>query len=120
MLLAQISDLHIKRPGALAYRRVDTAAYLSRCVAALNALEPRPDAVIVTGDLVDQGEPEQYEHLKALLAPLAIPYYLLVGNHDLSPAAGRAHAIHEFDKLQVPYVKVLLKPELLRQDHGDE
>jgi len=82
MLLAQISDLHIKRPGALAYRRVDTAAYLSRCVDALNALAPRPDAVIVTGDLVDQGDPEQYEHLKHLLAPLAMPYYLLVGNHD--------------------------------------
>lgn len=82
MLLAQISDLHIKRPGALAYRRVDTAAYLARCVAALNALQPRPDAVIVTGDLVDQGDPEQYAHLKTLLAPLAIPYFLLVGNHD--------------------------------------
>ena len=64
MLLAQISDLHIKRPGALAYRRVDTGAYLARCVAALNALEPRPDAVIMTGDLVDQGDPEQYEHLR--------------------------------------------------------
>ncbi|CAB3747291.1 phosphodiesterase [Paraburkholderia humisilvae] len=82
MLLAQISDLHIKRPGALAYRRVDTAAYFSRCVAALNALVPRPNAVIVTGDLVDQGDVEQYEHLKALLEPLQIPYYLLVGNHD--------------------------------------
>lgn len=82
MLLAQISDLHIKRPGALAYRRVDTGAYLARCIAALNALDPRPDAVIMTGDLVDQGDPEQYEHLKTLLAPLDIPYYLLVGNHD--------------------------------------
>jgi len=82
MLIAQISDLHIKRPGALAYKRVDTAAYLARCVERLNALDPRPDAVIVTGDLVDQGEPEQYAHLKALLAPLAMPYYLLVGNHD--------------------------------------
>ncbi|APR35497.1 phosphodiesterase [Paraburkholderia sp. SOS3] len=82
MLLAQISDLHIKRPGALAYRRVDTAAYFSRCIAALNALEPRPDAVIVTGDLVDQGDVEQYEHLKTLLAPLQIACYLLVGNHD--------------------------------------
>lgn len=82
MLLAQISDLHIKRPGALAYRRVDTAAYLTRCIAALNALDPRPDAVIMTGDLVDQGEAQQYEHLKALLAPLDIPYLLLVGNHD--------------------------------------
>ncbi|CAG9217472.1 phosphodiesterase [Paraburkholderia caribensis] len=82
MLIAQISDLHIKRPGALAYRRVDTAAYLSRCVERLNALAPAPDAIIITGDLVDQGEPEQYEHLKSLLAPLKIPYHLLVGNHD--------------------------------------
>ena len=82
MLLAQISDLHIKRPGALAYRRVDTGAYLARTVAALNALEPRPDAVIMTGDLVDQGDPQQYEHLKTLLAPLEIPYFLMVGNHD--------------------------------------
>ncbi|MDR6447424.1 3',5'-cyclic AMP phosphodiesterase CpdA [Paraburkholderia terricola] len=82
MLLAQISDLHIKRPGALAYRRVDTGAALARCVAALNALEPRPDSVIMTGDLVDQGDPEQYAHLKHLLAPLEIPYFLLVGNHD--------------------------------------
>jgi 3',5'-cyclic AMP phosphodiesterase CpdA len=82
MLLAQISDLHIKRPGALAYRRVDTAAHLARCIARLNALDPRPDAVVITGDLVDQGEPEQYVHLKSLLAQLEIPYYLLVGNHD--------------------------------------
>ncbi len=82
MLLAQISDLHIKRPGALAYRRVDTAAALSHCIARLNALAPRPDAVVVTGDLVDHGSAEEYEHLRTLLAPLEIPYYLLVGNHD--------------------------------------
>ncbi|KXU86261.1 metallophosphatase [Paraburkholderia monticola] len=82
MLLAQISDLHIKQPGALAYRRVDTAAYLGRCVDALNALTPRPDAVLITGDLVDQGDPQQYAYLKTLLAPLAIPYFLMVGNHD--------------------------------------
>jgi 3',5'-cyclic-AMP phosphodiesterase len=82
MLLAQISDLHIKQPGALAYRRVDTAAYLARCVEALNALVPRPDAVLITGDLVDQGDAQQYAHLKTLLAPLAIPYFLMVGNHD--------------------------------------
>src|SRR5579863_6575751 len=82
MLLAQISDLHIKRPGALAYQRVDTAACLARCVARLNALEPRPDAVLVTGDLVDRGTAEEYVHLKSLLDALRIPYYLLIGNHD--------------------------------------
>ena len=82
MLLAQISDLHIKRPGALAYRRVDTAAHLERCVARLVALEPRPEAVVVTGDLVDLGSLLEYELLKELLAPLTMPVYLLVGNHD--------------------------------------
>ena len=82
MLLAQISDLHIKRPGALAYRRVDTAAHLERCVARLVALEPRPEAVVVTGDLVDLGSLAEYELLKKLLAPLTMPVYLLVGNHD--------------------------------------
>src|SRR6201995_3078800 len=92
MLLAQISDLHIKRPGALAYRRVDTGAYLARTVAALNALTPRPDAGIMTGDLVDQGTPEQYENLKTLLAPLNIPYFLLVGNPDEREALRAAFA----------------------------
>lgn len=82
MLLAQISDLHIKRPGALAYRRVDTAAHLERCVARLNALEPKPDAVVITGDLVDLGSVAEYTLLKTLLAPLTMPIYLLVGNHD--------------------------------------
>jgi 3',5'-cyclic AMP phosphodiesterase CpdA len=82
MLLAHISDLHIKRPGALAYRRVDTAAALARTVERLNALTPRPEAVVVTGDLVDLGTVEEYRHLQALLAPLAIPCYLMIGNHD--------------------------------------
>ncbi|MFX1736749.1 phosphodiesterase [Paraburkholderia sp. A1RI_3L] len=82
MLLAQISDLHIKRPGALAYRRVDTAASLARCIARLNALVPRPDAVLVTGDLVDLGTAEEYRHLRSLFDTLELPWYLLVGNHD--------------------------------------
>ncbi|TDG09593.1 phosphodiesterase [Paraburkholderia guartelaensis] len=82
MLLAQISDLHIKPPGALAYRRVDTAASLARTIARLNALTPRPDAVLMTGDLVDQGSVEEYRHLKSLLDTLEIPYWLLIGNHD--------------------------------------
>ncbi|WP_028204222.1 phosphodiesterase [Paraburkholderia nodosa] len=82
MLLAQISDLHIKPPGALAYRRVDTAASLARTIARLNALTPRPDAVLMTGDLVDQGSVEEYQHLKSLLDTLEIPYWLLIGNHD--------------------------------------
>jgi Icc protein len=94
MLLAQISDLHIKRPGALAYRRVDTAAALAHCVARLNACVPRPDAVVITGDLVDHGTVKEYLHLRALLAPLEIPFYLLVGNHDERGALRDAFGDH--------------------------
>lgn len=96
MLLAQISDLHIKRPGVLAYRRVDTAAYLERCVARLVALEPKPDAIVVTGDLVDSGSLAEYEALKKLLAPLTMPVYLLVGNHDERAALREVFRDHAY------------------------
>jgi Icc protein len=92
MLLAQISDLHIKRPGQLAYRRVDTAAALTRCIERLNALVPRPNAVLVTGDLTDFGHDEEYDNLHGLLAALEIPYYLMIGNHDDRAGLRRAFA----------------------------
>ena len=82
MILCQISDLHIKREGALAYGRVDTAGALRRCLARIVGLRPQPDAVVVTGDLVDLGGADEYAHLRQLLGALPMPCYLLVGNHD--------------------------------------
>ncbi|WP_050455359.1 phosphodiesterase [Candidatus Burkholderia verschuerenii] len=82
MLLAQISDLHITAPGTLAYGRVDTAAFLTRAIDALNALAPRPDAVLITGDLVDAGGIDEYRQLRTLLERLAVPWFPLLGNHD--------------------------------------
>ncbi len=81
-LIAQISDLHIKRPGELAYGRVDTAAALSRCVRELNRFTPRPELVVISGDLADTPTKEEYDHLKTLLAPLQIPFVAIPGNHD--------------------------------------
>jgi Icc protein len=82
VLIAQISDLHIKPPGSLAYGRVDTAAALERCVAALNAFSPKPDFVVISGDLADTPTSEEYEYLKRLLAPLKLPFAGIPGNHD--------------------------------------
>lgn len=81
-LLAQLSDPHILEPGRLLNGSVDTAALLAAAVAHLSRLDPLPDAVLVTGDLVDSGWPAQYERLRALLAPLPMPVHLLPGNHD--------------------------------------
>lgn len=82
MLIAQITDFHIKLPGRLAYRVVDTSACLEHCVAQLMKLDPLPDLVLATGDLTDFGRPEEYRHLRELLAPLTMPVYSIPGNHD--------------------------------------
>ncbi len=82
-LLLQLSDLHIREPGRLAYGRIDTAPYLREAVASIGRLPQRPDAVVITGDLTDFGRAAEYDHLRELLAPLApLPIYLLPGNHD--------------------------------------
>ncbi|MBV8926395.1 MAG: phosphodiesterase [Bradyrhizobium sp.] len=80
--IAQISDLHIKPPGRLAYGRVDTARALQRCVATLNAFEPRLDFVVISGDLADTPSGEEYDHLDRLLTPLKVPFAGIPGNHD--------------------------------------
>jgi 3',5'-cyclic AMP phosphodiesterase CpdA len=82
LCIAQISDLHIKRPGSLAYGRVDTAKALQRCVAALNEFRPAPDFVVISGDLADTPTVEEYDYLKRLLAPLKLPFAAIPGNHD--------------------------------------
>src|SRR5215470_11739695 len=80
--IAQISDLHIKPPGTLAYGRVDTAKALERCIASLNSFTPAPDFVVISGDLADTPNAEEYDHLKRLLAPLKLPFAGVPGNHD--------------------------------------
>lgn len=82
MIIAQITDLHVRPPGRLAYDRVDTNAMLRSAVAALMKLERRPDVVLASGDLTDCGLLEEYETLRELLAPLSMPVYLVPGNHD--------------------------------------
>jgi Icc protein len=82
LILCQITDLHIKAGGRKSYRVVDTAGSLRRCIDSVMQLKQRPDAVVLTGDLVDSGEPQEYAFLRELLQPLTMPYYLLPGNHD--------------------------------------
>jgi 3',5'-cyclic AMP phosphodiesterase CpdA len=82
MLLAQISDLHVSTPGSDADRRTRTAERAERAIDHLNRLTPRPDRVLVTGDLVERGHPDEYARLRALLDRLDVPYHVVPGNHD--------------------------------------
>lgn len=82
MILAHLTDLHIRPEGRAAYRVAETNKLLARAVDALLALTPRPDAVLVTGDLTDCGLVEEYAVLKAQLDRLPMPVHLVLGNHD--------------------------------------
>lgn len=95
-LACQISDLHIKRPGELSYRVVDCAAMLERGVEEILRLPQRPDVVLITGDLVDSGDASEYAHLRKLLAPLPMPFYLIPGNHDERGALRAAFSGHAY------------------------
>lgn len=114
MLIAQISDLHIKSNGKPAYGRVDTAAYLRRCIAQLGALDPRPDAVLITGDLVDFGDADEYRFLRGLLDALPMPYYLCIGNHDGRDALREVFSDHEYLKQHPRFVQYAVELGALR------
>lgn len=94
MLIVQISDTHLKREGELLYGRIDTQGFLERAVAHVNALDPRPDVALVTGDLVDGGKPEEYANLRRVLARLAMPFHLIPGNHDARDPLRETFADH--------------------------
>lgn len=115
MLLCQISDTHVKAGGRLAYGVVDTAGMLARCVAQVLKLPQRPDAILITGDLVDSGRADEYALLRELIAPLAaFPLYLLPGNHDQRGALREAFPEHAYLRQWAPFVQYAIDAHPLR------
>lgn len=92
MLIAQLSDPHVRPRGELYQSVVDSNAQFAAAIAALNALDPRPDLVLLSGDLVDHGHDDEYAMLLELLATLEIPFLAIPGNHDEREAFRRAFA----------------------------
>lgn len=85
------------------------------------AISEDVDCVLFAGDAYKDQNPAptyQREWGKRImrLSEAGIPTLLLVGNHDISPAAGRAHALAEFDTLQVPHVMILDQPGFIRRE----
>lgn len=82
MLIAQISDPHVCAPGVLYKGVANSNALLLDAINHLNHLDCRPDLVLVTGDLTDEGRASEYEHALELFSCLKIPYRVIPGNHD--------------------------------------
>ena len=103
MLIAQISDLHLRPEGVLYQGMVDSNADGAACIAALNALDPQPDLVLLTGDLVDEGKPAEYATVGRLLAQLRAPLFAIPGNHDEWTAFRAALADHDYLPAEGPF-----------------
>jgi len=84
MLIAQVTDMHIVARGShwLSIPATDTAERLKKVINKINALVPKPDIVLFTGDNTEDGKRESYEHLLEILKPLAVPFFIIPGNHD--------------------------------------
>lgn len=80
--LLQLTDTHILAPGELLYGAIDTARHLKETITAITQMRPEPDAVIITGDLVDHGDMTGYRHFIELIKPLEMPVFVIPGNHD--------------------------------------
>lgn len=82
MLIAQISDLHISAVNKKTYGVAPMSEYLQHCISHINQLNPKPDLVLVTGDITSAGKAEEFEQAVSLLSQLIAPYYVIPGNHD--------------------------------------
>ena len=84
--ILQISDTHIVARREVVSGRLDTKTPLNDLVQRIQERrdEIGPiDALLVSGDLSDDGSEQSYQHLRDILAPLMLPTYVIPGNHDL-------------------------------------
>jgi 3',5'-cyclic-AMP phosphodiesterase len=79
MIIAQISDTHIALDTPDADQRIRDFALT---VADINALEPTPDVIVHTGDIVHNGRQDEYAQAVVTLAKARAPVYVLAGNKD--------------------------------------
>jgi Icc protein len=86
--LLQLSDPHLFASPHGRLRGVDTLASLQQVLAHALARRRNLDAVVCTGDIVND-EPEGYAHFARVLGGLGKPVYCVPGNHD-DPARLRA------------------------------
>ena len=83
MLICQLTDLHVRPVGQPANRVVETNIFTERAFRAVWRFRPRPDVVVITGDLTESGLEAEYANVTRMLRKwLPMPVFVIPGNHD--------------------------------------
>lgn len=82
LLVAQITDTHLFATPQQRLLGLPTEDSLQTVLQQIQALNPRPDLLLLTGDLSQDASAASYDRLQTLVCPLGIPTYWLPGNHD--------------------------------------
>ena len=68
MIIAQITDTHLLAANAGSSMSEPRSENLRACIADINELDPKPDAVIHTGDMTQNGEASEFVHARSILS----------------------------------------------------
>lgn len=86
IFFAHLTDTHINVPGKNPLFEMDMTKKLRETFAELGKLSQKPAFVVISGDLTQDGDTEDYRHLRMLLdeekEKLGVPVYVALGNHD--------------------------------------
>jgi 3',5'-cyclic AMP phosphodiesterase CpdA len=84
MLIAQLTDLHVRPRGQAANRVAETNVFVERAFRAVAAFTPRPDVILLTGDLTECGLDAEYANIAQLIRRYLppVPVFVIPGNHD--------------------------------------
>lgn len=92
-VIAHLSDPHLLAGDARQYGAIDTVTRFRAALDRLARMDPAPQALVLTGDLADLGEPEAYRRLRAIVEPVAesmgAQVVWCMGNHDDRTAYSR-------------------------------
>lgn len=84
--IAHISDTHLLGAGRPLYGVVDGENNLRQALEQIGRLGVTPEAIVITGDLADLGEPDAYTRLRGIVEPaaesLGAQVVWVMGNHD--------------------------------------
>ncbi len=114
MIIAHISDFHVGRIIETANGPIDLHDRMLDAVAHLHQLNPKPDLIMLTGDLSNHGNEADYIRVREALRLLDRPVYIIPGNHDRRQTLRRVFADHDYWSVNDKFLHFTIEEHPLR------